>query len=206
MPAGEPKIPPRTRETFLSDQRVLVAFASRSGSTAGIAQAIAAALRGAGLAVDSRPAGDVTDVDPYAAVVLGSGVFLPRRQSDGGGFLLRHASTLATRAVWLYSAGPIGNGHGADGAEHATGRDGNVYKVARSVGARGCAVFGTPVPTLADDSLAELTPVDLARVRSWAAEIAEQLSATGMIGKPSPETSPSRAGRPRGCSRTAPAR
>ena len=206
MPVGQPKIAPRTREIFLSDQRVLVAFASRSGSTAGIAQAIAAALRGAGLAVDSRPAGDVTDVDPYAAVVLGSGVFLPRRQSDGGGFLLRHASTLSTRAVWLFSAGPIGGGHGVDGAEPARGGDGKVHEVARSVGARGYAVFGTPVPTLADDSLAELTPVDLARVRSWAAEIAEELSARGMTANPPPASQPARVVRPRVCSRTAPAR
>jgi menaquinone-dependent protoporphyrinogen oxidase len=206
MPIGNPKIPPRTREIVMSDQRVLVAFASRSGSTAGIAQAIAAALRGAGLAVDSSPAGDVTDVNPYAAVVLGSGVFLPRRQSDGGGFLLRHAPTLATRAVWLYSAGPIGGGHGGDGAESAGSGDGNVYEVGRAIGARGAAVFGTPVPTLADDSLAELTPVDLARVRSWAAEIAAQLSATGMSGGRPPETSLARADRPRGCSRPAPAR
>lgn len=206
MPIGNPKIPPRTREIFLSDQRVIVAFASRSGSTAVIAQAIVAALRGAGLAVDSSPAGDVTDVTPYAAVVLGSGVFLPRRQSDGGGFLLRHASTLATRAVWLYSAGPIGNGHGGDGAESAGTGDGNVHEVGRAIGARGSAVFGTPVPTLTDDSLAELTPVDLARVRSWAAEIAGQLAVAGPSGARSPEASPNRAGRLRPCSRTAPAR
>jgi menaquinone-dependent protoporphyrinogen oxidase len=206
MPIGNPKIPPRTREIFLSDQRVLVAFASRSGSTARIAQAIAAALRGAGLAVDSSPAGDVTDVTPYAAVVLGSGVFLPRRQSDGGGFLLRHTLSLATRAVWLYSAGPIGGGRGTDGAESAGSGDGNVYEVGRAIGARGSAVFGTPVPTLTDDSLAELTPVDLARVRNWAAQIAGQLAAGGLSGARSPEASSARADRPRGCSRTAPAR
>lgn len=190
----------------MSDQRVLVAFASRSGSTAGIAQAIVAALRGAGLAVDSQPAGDVADVTPYAAVVLGSGVFLPRRGSDGGGFLLRHAGTLATRAVWLYSAGPIGGGRGADGAEPVSGGNGSVYEVARSVGARGCAVFGTPVPTLADDLLAELTPVDLARVRSWAGEIAEQLAAPVTGTAPSPAIPLARAGRRLGCSRIAPAR
>ena len=51
-------------------------------------------LREAGLAVDCRPAGDDVDVTSYEAVVLGSGVFLPHRGSDGGGFLLRHEADL----------------------------------------------------------------------------------------------------------------
>ena len=130
-------LPERSREIALSAQRVLVAFATRSGSTAGIAQAIAAVLRGAGLAVDSRQAGDVTDLTPYAAVVLGSGVFLPRRRSDGGGFLLRHAPALATRAVWLYCAGPIGRGRGEDGEGSQGSGDLSVAEVAGAAGARG---------------------------------------------------------------------
>jgi menaquinone-dependent protoporphyrinogen oxidase len=159
----------------VSPQRVLVAFASRSGSTAGIAEAIAAVLRDAGLAVDSRPAGDVPDVTAYDAVVLGSGVFLPRRGSDGGGFLVRHEAVLKTRAVWLFCAGPIGRGRSADGTGPSGSGDCSVAEVARFVGARGCAEFGTPVPEPGADPVAELAPVDVALVRAWACEIAADL-------------------------------
>ena len=44
------------------------------------------------------------------AVILGSGVFVPGRRSDGGGFLARHEASLAARPVWLFCAGPIGRG------------------------------------------------------------------------------------------------
>jgi menaquinone-dependent protoporphyrinogen oxidase len=92
----------------MGDQRVLVAFATRAGSTAGIAGAIATVLRHAGFTVDCHVASEVTDVTPYSAVILGSGVFVPSRRSDGGGFLARHETSLAARPVWLYCAGPIG--------------------------------------------------------------------------------------------------
>ncbi len=186
----------------MSAQRVLVAFASRSGSTAGIAQAIAAVLQGAGLSVDCRPAGDVTDVTPYTAVVLGSGVFLRRRASDGGGFLARHAAALSTRAVWLYCAGPIGHGR-SDGDRPAADGDCSAAEVARAVGARGSAEFGTPAPASTNDPFDQLAPVDLARVRAWAHEIAAELAA-GPAERPAPRSAPtSRSRRPARCSRAA---
>jgi menaquinone-dependent protoporphyrinogen oxidase len=198
---AERTIPARSREIVVRAERVLVAFASRSGSTAGIAQAIAVVLRNAGLSVDSRPAGDVTDVIPYAAVVLGSGVFLPRRASDGGGFLARHVDALSTRAVWLYCAGPIGRGRGADGERPEAGDDCSVAEVARAVGARGCAAFGTAAPARSDDPFVQLVPVDLTRVRAWAHEIATELAADPAW-RPAPgPTIATRARRPVRCSR-----
>jgi menaquinone-dependent protoporphyrinogen oxidase len=184
----------------LSNQRVLVAFASRSGSTAGIAEAITSVLRNAGLAVDSRPAGDVTDVGPYTAVVLGSGVFLPRRASDGGGFLVRHAPALASRAVWLFCAGPIGRGRGTDGVCPEAGDDCSVAEVARIVGARGFAAFVTPVPGQAGDDAEHLTPVDLPRVRTWGREIAGALVDTPAVGPRRPGA-PGRTSTPVRCAR-----
>jgi menaquinone-dependent protoporphyrinogen oxidase len=159
----------------MSVQRVLVAFSSRSGSTGGIGQVVASVLREAGLEVDCRPASDVSDVTLYSAVVLGSGVFLPRRRSDGGGFLARHEGALGSRAVWLFCAGPIGRGHGGAGAESVLSEDCNVVEVARAIGARGWAVFGTPIPAPGDERLEDPTPVDLYRIRSWAREIAVEL-------------------------------
>ncbi len=52
--------------------RVLVAYASKRGSTAEIAEVIAATLRQEGLEVDCKRAGETGDLDAYGAVVLGS--------------------------------------------------------------------------------------------------------------------------------------
>jgi menaquinone-dependent protoporphyrinogen oxidase len=88
---------------------VLVTAASRHGSTAETAAAIAETLRGRGLEVALRDPADVADVARYDAVVLGSAVYM--------GHWLKPAVLLAERlnqqphvpAVWLFSMGPIGN-------------------------------------------------------------------------------------------------
>ncbi len=161
----------------MGDQRVLVAFANRVGSTAGIAGAVATELRRAGFDVDCRVASEVADITPYAAVILGSGVFIPSRRSDGGGFLARHAALLAARPVWLFCAGPIGRGRCPAGSEPSHAEDSTVVLVARAVGARGAAVFG-PVGLQADSDPAQsLGPYDIGRVRAWSLEIADELRA-----------------------------
>ena len=55
----------------MSADRVLVAFSSQTGSTAGVAEVIAAALLREGLVVECRQTRDVADVAPYGAVILG---------------------------------------------------------------------------------------------------------------------------------------
>ena len=158
---------------MVNPKRVLVAFSSRSGSTAGAAEEIAAVLRSAGLAVDCRPKEEVADVSLYRAVVLGSGMFVASRRSDGGGFLERHAEALRGRDVWLFSAGPIGGHASANGEESA------VVTVARAIGARGVATFGASGSGDGDgtDPVASLIPADRREIRSWATDIAAHLGA-----------------------------
>ena len=160
----------------MSADRVLVAFASQTGSTARIAATIAEVLAGAGLRVDCRPVAEVDDILPYAAVVLGSGVFLARRHADGGGFLERHAGDLGPRPLWLFTSGPIASRCGPASRERDDDdTDSAVEIVARSVGARGAASFGAlPAPDASAD-IAEGPAVDLDRVRDWAHGIARQL-------------------------------
>jgi hypothetical protein len=172
----------------MGDKRVLIAFANQAGSTAGIAATVAGVLRRSGLAVDCRVVSEVDDIAPYAAVVLGSGVFVPGRRSDGGGFLARHAAALEGVPLWLFCAGPIGRGRCAVGTV-AGGDDDecSVEAVARAVGARGAAVFGPIGLRAGDDPVEQLGPVNVQRVRVWAAEIAAQLRPP-----PAPERSMSR--------------
>jgi menaquinone-dependent protoporphyrinogen oxidase len=164
-------------------QRVLVVFSSRSGSTAGTADLIASVLGTAGLAVDCRPAGEVADLAAYRAVVLGSGVFVPRRASDGGGFLARHAVALRSLPVWLFSDGPIGGGRErGDGAAAGSGTaECPAVTVARAIGARGVATFGTLGMPDGDDPVASLLPADAREVRAWARTIAAVLAPTGTL-------------------------
>jgi menaquinone-dependent protoporphyrinogen oxidase len=87
---------------------VLVAHASKRGSTAEIAEAIAGSLREAGLDVDCRPVGEVDGLDSYDAVVLGSAVYMKRWQGDAKHFLRHHADELSQRPFWVFSSGPVG--------------------------------------------------------------------------------------------------
>ena len=53
---------------------VLVTYASRSGSTAGVAEAIGETLRENGIPADVLPMQEVDDLTPYSAVVAGSAI------------------------------------------------------------------------------------------------------------------------------------
>ena len=172
--------------------RVLVAFASQNGSTAGIAEAVATELRRAGFAADCRPAASITDLGPYGAIILGSGVFLARRPSDGGGFIARHADELARRAVWLYSAGPIGGADSATGDAPADPSITPVARVAQAIGARGSAAFGTARLQVAahDGGVPRGDYRDLERVQAWARSIAAELPRAGIGHEADPERRP----------------
>ena len=160
---------------MVNPKRVLVAFSSRSGSTAGAAEEIAAHLRTAGFVVDCRPKEEVTDVTQYQAVVLGSGLFVASRASDGGGFLELHRTALLDRDIWLFGSGPIG-GHAGRSADSASDESA-VVTVARSINARGVARFCTIGMPDGSDPVASLVPADRRQIRSWAADIAAHLGA-----------------------------
>jgi menaquinone-dependent protoporphyrinogen oxidase len=88
---------------------VLVAYASRFGSTRGVAERIAATLRQAGQRVALQRCDEVVDLTPYAAVVFGSPVFNGRWMPEAEQFVQRNAKSLAVRPVWLFSVGTFGD-------------------------------------------------------------------------------------------------
>jgi len=92
------------------EKQVLVAYATKYGATAEIAERIGEVLREAGLATDVLPADRVGDVRPYEAVVLGSAVYIGRWQKPAVNFLKTNEEALAERPVWLFSSGPTGEG------------------------------------------------------------------------------------------------
>jgi menaquinone-dependent protoporphyrinogen oxidase len=56
------------------NKKILVTYASRAGSTAGIAEAIGKTLAESGAQVDVIPMNEVQDLSPYQAVVAGSAI------------------------------------------------------------------------------------------------------------------------------------
>lgn len=54
--------------------KILVTYASRTGFTVGVAEAIAKTLAEGGAQVDVRPMAEVKDLSPYGAVVAGSAI------------------------------------------------------------------------------------------------------------------------------------
>jgi menaquinone-dependent protoporphyrinogen oxidase len=89
---------------------VLVAYASKYGGTAGIAEKIGQVLTAAGLQVEVLPASGIRDLSAYEAVVLGSGVYIGSWRKEAVKFLEANEKALAERPVWLFSSGPTGEG------------------------------------------------------------------------------------------------
>jgi menaquinone-dependent protoporphyrinogen oxidase len=87
---------------------ILVAVASKHGSTVEIGETIAGELRAMGLATDVQNLPDVTDPSRYDAVVLGSAVYMGRWLPDALDFIATRRDALNTRPVWLFSSGPLG--------------------------------------------------------------------------------------------------
>jgi menaquinone-dependent protoporphyrinogen oxidase len=88
---------------------VLVTFASKHGSTAEIADAIAEVLCECGLEVHCVEARDVESLDGYDAVVLGSAVYIRRWRREARKFLKRFGPELERRPFWVFSSGPVGD-------------------------------------------------------------------------------------------------
>ncbi len=87
--------------------RVLVAYASKLGSTAEIAEAIAQTLRDSGYDAAAKPARDVMSLEGWDAVVLGSALYSAYWQRDARRFVERFRDQLKARPLWLFSGGPL---------------------------------------------------------------------------------------------------
>ncbi len=87
--------------------RVLVVHASKLGSTAEIAKTIGDVIAAAGASVDVLSVREVRSVDGYDAVILGSALYAAHWQSTAGKFLARYRAALATKALWVFSSGPL---------------------------------------------------------------------------------------------------
>ena len=169
---------------------VLVAYASRNGATAEIAERIAETLALAHVETETRPVDEVGDVSRYSAVVLGSAVYFGSWLKAATEFADENRGLLGDRPVWLFSSGPL------PGAVVPEGRYDNptpkgVDDLVETIHAREHRVFDgalDPGRLTLRDRLIRATPAgrpllpevdgrDWPTIAAWAADIARQLAA-----------------------------
>jgi menaquinone-dependent protoporphyrinogen oxidase len=86
---------------------VLVAYATRYGSTQEVAGEVAATLNAAGLEVDLQPMRKVRTLKNYRLVVMGAPIYLSLWHKDAHNFLLQHRQALLERPVAVFALGPL---------------------------------------------------------------------------------------------------
>jgi len=86
--------------------RVLVAYASKRGSTEEVARRIAETLHQQGFATETTEAARVSDLDRFDAVVLGGSLYMGRWHGDARRFLRRHRKALAALPLAVFALGP----------------------------------------------------------------------------------------------------
>jgi menaquinone-dependent protoporphyrinogen oxidase len=88
--------------------RILVAYASRAGSTRGIAEFIGEKLGEKGLQADVKGVSSSIDPGAYDAFIIGSAVYQYHWLKEAKEFVSKNRAVLAVRPVWVFSSGPTG--------------------------------------------------------------------------------------------------
>jgi menaquinone-dependent protoporphyrinogen oxidase len=161
---------------------VLVVAASRHGSTAEIASAIARALEESGVAAVAVPVHQRPDPRRFDAVVLGSAVYAGRWLEAAREYAAASAGALRSRPVWLFSSGPIGEPPFPPDQPH------DAAPLAQLLGARAHAVFPGRLDKsrLSFGERAMVTAMraplgdfrDWDAIRDWATAIATEVTAS----------------------------
>ena len=162
--------------------KVLVAVASKHGSTIEIGQVIEASVRSSGLDVDLKRIEDVSALSAFDAVVVGSGVYSGHWMRSAREFVEVHEGELKQLPVWLFSSGPVGD------PPKPLENSAEVADVVKRLGARGHRLFPGRIEG-SDLGISEKALIALVRapdgdfrpwseIATWAESIAAQLQET----------------------------
>ena len=120
---------------------VLVAYATRHGATAGIAERLATRLRSRGVDAVARPVVDDLDLSQFDAFVVGAAAYMGGWLQEATAFVRRNRSRLTSRPTWLFSSGPVGPPTDAKGRDVLETSVPKEFGEFRSLGPRGLKVF-----------------------------------------------------------------
>lgn len=101
----------------MKEKQILVTYASKYGSAAGIAEKIGQILSESGCFVDVLTVEHVKNLESYQAVVLGSSVYIGQWRKKAVKFLNRNMKPLSEIPVWLFSCGLTGKDGPEEGKE-----------------------------------------------------------------------------------------
>jgi menaquinone-dependent protoporphyrinogen oxidase len=161
---------------------VLVAYASRMGSTQEIAEAIGDHLTSRGFEVDVAAAVVAPNARLFGAVILGSALYMGHWELDAVDYLKRQGSDLADRPTWLFQSGPSG----PPGESRPTSTPRAVRRLCQKLGLAVPTTFGGNLDhDRAKGRLARWVSNgalagdfrDWGQIRAWADDVADQLIA-----------------------------
>ena len=161
---------------------VLVAYASRMGSTQEIAAAIGDQLTSRGFEVEVVVRKRDLRRRTFDAVILGSALYMGRWEKDAVNYLKRHAPDLVDHPTWLFQSGPSGPPEGVQ----PTPTPRAVRRVCDKIGLATPTTFGGNLDhNRAKSLLARWVSNgdlagdfrDWAQIRAWADGVADQLVA-----------------------------
>jgi len=158
--------------------RVLVAYATKKGSTREVAEAIAARLEQDGLRTVVQPARDRIDLRAFDGVVLGGALYTGRWHRDARRFLRRHRRILRTLPVAIFGMGPSTADEQAMGS--SLGQLERALAHTRDVAPVSVTVFGGVIdPARLRFPFNRMAPSDARdwdAIAAWADEVAHHVS------------------------------
>jgi menaquinone-dependent protoporphyrinogen oxidase len=86
---------------------ILIAYASKYGSTREVAERIAQRLQKAGKQAEAKPVGQVADLGQPEAVIVGSALYQGGWLPEATTFVRKNATALSRIPTWLFSVGPL---------------------------------------------------------------------------------------------------
>ncbi len=168
--------------------RVLVAHASKHGSTAAIAREIGTIISTAGHEVTVLPVERITSILQFDAILIGSAVYCGHWLPQGSQFVRENRDVLCARPVWLFSSGPIGDPLKPDDGSLS------ISELSDMVFPRGHAIFGGALVkerlSLAERLIAKVVKApagdfrDWPKIDSWAKQVASSLDSLNVDSVP----------------------